>query len=67
MKKITKKEIKVLEELIQGKTNIEISEELGYSEVYIKKMLQTLRKKFNVNNRVKLVVAYLYIKFNNFL
>lgn len=39
----------------QGKTNKEIADKLGYSEVYIKKNLQTCFKYFKVKNRVEMV------------
>lgn len=39
----------------QGKTNKEIADQLGYSEVYIKKNLQTCFKYFKVKNRVEMV------------
>lgn len=67
MEKLTVKEKEILEELVQGKTNAEMAEKIGYSERYIKKMLQNLQKKFKVENRIKLVVAYIYTKLSKYV
>lgn len=52
---LTNTEIDLLEYVIQGKSNLEISEIIGYSESSVKKMLSKIYKKFNVKNRLALI------------
>lgn len=47
-------QINILKNIEQGKKNIEIAEELGYSEVYIKKQINKLFKMFKADNRTML-------------
>lgn len=61
--KITEKQKQILELISQGKTNMEIAEEMHYSEANVKKNLQKLFKMFKVRNRAALGTTYLSIKF----
>ena len=53
--KLNDLQVKIIGLVNQGKTNKEIGEILGYSEIYIKKNLQTCFKYFKVKNRVEMV------------
>lgn len=53
--KLNDLQINIVALVNQGKTNKEIADQLGYSEVYIKKNLQTCFKYFKVKNRVEMV------------
>lgn len=52
---LKQQEITLIELILQGKTNLEMAEFLGYSESSIKKMLTRLYKKFNVSTRIGLI------------
>ncbi|NLB35415.1 MAG: response regulator transcription factor [Elusimicrobia bacterium] len=52
---ITEKELEVLSEVILGKTNKEISQELNIAIQTVKNHLSSMYRKFEVNNRTKLV------------
>jgi len=52
---LTQEEIKIINLITQGSTNIAIAEEIGYSEAAIKKKLNRIYKKHNVNNRIELI------------
>lgn len=53
--KLNDLQIKIVALVNQGKTNKQIADKLGYSEIYIKKNLQTCFKYFKVKNRVEMV------------
>lgn len=53
--KLNDLQIKIVALVNQGKTNKEIADQLGYSEIYVKKNLQTCFKYFKVKNRVEMV------------
>lgn len=53
--KLNDLQINIVALVNQGKTNKEIADQLGYSEIYIKKNLQTCFKYFKVKNRVEMV------------
>ena len=53
--KLNDLQINIVALVNQGKTNKQIADKLGYSEVYIKKNLQTCFKYFKVKNRVEMV------------
>lgn len=50
---------KILELILQDKTNEEISIELNYSKSTVKRRIKELFKKYNVNSRIKLMQEYL--------
>lgn len=56
---IDKKLKSVLELVAQGKTNKEIAVYFNFSEIYIKKLVSSLFKKYKVKNRIELVNEYL--------
>ena len=49
------REIEVIKYVIDGKSSIEIAEAIGYSVWAVKKILQSLYRRFGVNNRASLV------------
>lgn len=53
--KLSDLEINIIGLVNKGLKNVEIAENLGYSEVYIKKILAKIYKKFKVKNKVELV------------
>jgi len=55
---LTDRELKVIEFLIEGKTNKEIARELGVTEQTVKYYVNQLLKKTNCTNRVKLVCFF---------
>ena len=57
MKKIDQRDITVLELMRLGKTNLQISRSLGYSESTIRQVAVQLFKKLGVNNRSDAVAA----------
>ncbi len=56
-------DLKIIELVSVGKTNAEIADDIGYSEVNVKKRLQKLFKNFNVKNRSSL--AYIWLSRKN--
>lgn len=52
---ITRREKEVMSQLMEGKTNREISEELGINEKSVKNHLWRIYKKMGVNNRTQLL------------
>lgn len=50
---------KILELMLQDKTNEEISIELNYSRSTVKRRIKELFKKYNVDSRIKLMQEYL--------
>lgn len=50
---------KILELILQDKTNEEISIELNYSKSTVKRRIKELFKKYNVDSRIKLMQEYL--------
>ena len=58
MIKLTKQEEKILDLLVQGKTNKEIAEEIFVSVHTVKLHLEKLFDKFSVKNRVQLAIKY---------
>ena len=50
---------KILELILQNKTNEEISIELNYSRSTVKRRIKELFKKYNVDSRIKLMQEYL--------
>lgn len=50
---------KILELMLQDKTNEEISIELNYSRSTVKRRIKELFKKYNVNSRIKLMQEYI--------
>lgn len=50
----------ILNKIIEGKSNIDIAEDMGYSESFIKKQIRTLFKIFRVSKRVELVREALF-------
>lgn len=52
---LSDEENKILELLIKGKTNLEIADEIGYSEASVKKRLTKLYKRFQVTSRIELL------------
>ena len=56
IKKLTKREYEILDKMVQGKNNIEISEELSISKSTVKIHCRSIFEKLEVNNRVKAVV-----------
>ncbi len=52
MRKLSPREIQVLNEVVKGKSNIEIGEALGISTDTVKMYLKTTFAKLNVTNRV---------------
>ena len=54
---------KILELILQNKTNEEISIELNYSRSTVKRRIKELFKMYNVNSRIKLMQEYLMEKF----
>lgn len=53
--KITEEQKMIISFVVNGLTNIEIGEELGYSSSTIKKRLTRLYNIFNVRNRIELI------------
>ena len=58
LKKLTKREKFLLEEIISGKTNKEISKEVYISEKTVKNNLTILYKKLEVSGRQELLKKY---------
>lgn len=56
--KATNEEKEIIQCIIMGKNNSEIAEEIGYSLGAVKKKINNIYKKFNVNSRVGLVREY---------
>ena len=50
---------KILELILQNKTNEEISIELNYSRSTVKRRIKELFKMYNVDSRIKLMQEYL--------
>lgn len=50
---------KILELILQNKTNEEISIELNYSRSTVKRRIKELFKLYNVDSRIKLMQEYL--------
>ena len=50
---------KILELMLQDKTNEEISIELNYSRSTVKRRIKELFKQYNVDSRIKLMQEYL--------
>lgn len=50
---------KILELMLQDKTNEQISIELNYSRSTVKRRIKELFKKYNVDSRIKLMQEYL--------
>ena len=48
-------EIEIIKQVVEGKSSIEIADNLGYTEWRIKKFLQAIYRRFGVNNRASLV------------
>lgn len=54
---------KILELILQNKTNEEISIELNYSRSTVKRRIKELFKMYNVDSRIKLMQEYLMERF----
>jgi len=65
--KLTEEQTKILELLVQGKTNMQIANELGYSDRSVKRKLQKLKKLFQVENRTALTSAFLSVRFGDLI
>jgi DNA-binding CsgD family transcriptional regulator len=60
MSGITRREKEVMSQLVEGKTNREISEELGINEKSVKNHLWKIYKKTGVNSRTQLLRRIFY-------
>ncbi|PAD64425.1 helix-turn-helix transcriptional regulator [Bacillus siamensis] len=56
MNNITKTESEIIELIAKEKSNIEIAEQLGYSQRAIEYHIAKIRKKLNVRTRVGIIV-----------
>jgi len=59
MEKLTKREQEILDRIVQGKNNVEISKELSISESTVKAFCSSIFRKMQVNNRVSAAVKAL--------
>jgi len=55
MRKLTMEQESIIKLVVQGRTNMQIAEELGYSERSIKRRLRAIYKAYSVDNRQSLV------------
>lgn len=62
---ITKKETAILDLVVKGFSNKEISEQLNITELTAKTHLRNIYKKFNVNNRTQLVLLAMQLSITN--
>lgn len=62
MMKLNELQEKIIPLVVEGKKNIEIAEELGFSENWIAKNLKEVYKFFGVANRSSLVREVLSVK-----
>lgn len=65
--KLTQEQIDILEQVVQGRTNMQIAEHLGYSERSVKRKLQKLFRFFKVENRAALATSYMATKFADWI
>lgn len=59
---LTEKEMKIIELIGEGLTNVQIGEEVFYSEENIKKKIMQLRKRFKAKNRSQLAISFYKMK-----
>ena len=52
-------DLKVLDLVVDCKTNAEIAEEIGYSETQVKRILKRLFRHYNAARRIELVKYYI--------
>jgi len=57
-KTLTKREIQILEHIVDGDTNKEIAHKLGISEVTVKNHVWSFMQKLDAKNRTHAVVIY---------
>ena len=57
-------EKKVLEGVIECKTNIEIAEDIGYSERQVYRIIGRLFRRYNANKKIELVKYYIISQFD---
>ena len=62
MKNLTKRELEILELLIEGRSNREIAETLFISAHTVKSNLEAIYQKFGIHNRVLLALSYAKMK-----
>jgi len=65
--KLTEEQKSIIELVVQGKTNAQIAEEMGYCERNVKKKLHKIYKTFKVENRAALITTYLSMKFAEYI
>jgi len=65
--KITKRETQILTGLCEGKSNTEISTELGTSSKTVENQVRTLLMKTNAGNRTRLAVLYATNKLDQYI
>ena len=57
-------DLKVLDLVVDCKTNAEIAEEIGYSERQVKRIIKRLFKHYKTARRIELVKYYIISQFN---
>lgn len=62
--KLSQEQKNVTNYLIKGYSNLEIAEEIGYSERTINRKLQEICKIYNVNNSKQLIIKLISDKFS---
>jgi DNA-binding NarL/FixJ family response regulator len=53
--KLNKEQVKIVQHVLNGRTNVEIAEEMGYSPASIKRKLKVIYKLCRADNRLELV------------
>jgi len=64
---LTRRELMVLKDLTKGEANKQIAFNLNISETTVKSHVSSILKKLGASNRVKVVVGYSNIDFNQYL
>lgn len=59
MADLTEIELKVLNGVIDCKTNIEIAEDIGYSERHVYRIIGRLFRRYKVSRKIELVKYYI--------
>jgi len=64
MADLTEIEQRVLDYVVDCKTNFEIAEEIGYSERQVKRIIKRLFKHYKAVRRIELVKYYIISQYN---
>lgn len=65
MADLTEIEQQVLDYVVDCKTNMEIAEEIGYSETQVKRIIRRIFKRYKATCRIELVKLYIISQFNS--